>query len=200
MATTIEQKQCLLKVLGYYEGRVDGIWGRKSEQATREFQDAYGDIDVDGKFGPITEQAARHAVCYGMPEREAPDEPLELTDEAFWASIKHWKREDFKCRCGEYHAPYCDGFPVEPDRKLVLLADQVAEHFGGAVQRSSGIRCEQHNTDSGGVENSRHRFGKALDFRIKGKNAKQTLAFVNTLPGVRYAYDIDGTYVHMDVE
>lgn len=42
--------------------------------------------------------------------------------------------------------------------------------------------------------------GKALDFRIEGCTAEQVLAYIQSLPGVRYAYDIDGTYIHMDVE
>jgi uncharacterized protein YcbK (DUF882 family) len=41
--------------------------------------------------------------------------------------------------------------------------------------------------------------GKALDFRIEGKTAEQVLEYVQKQPECRYAYDIDGTYVHMDV-
>ena len=38
---TIEQKQCLLRYLGYYAGAIDGIWGEASQQATISFQRAY---------------------------------------------------------------------------------------------------------------------------------------------------------------
>lgn len=38
-----------------------------------------------------------------------------------------------------------------------------------------------------------------MDFRLEGHTAAQTLAIVRTVPGVNYCYDIDGTYVHVDV-
>lgn len=195
---TIEQKQCLLTFLGYDTGGVDGIWGAKSVEATKALQRRVG-LEDDGIFGPLTENAATHAVYYGLPDiEEDPDDAL--SDDEFWAGIKYWSRKEFKCRCWEYHAPYCDGYPVEPDRNLVLLADQVREHFGRPGHRSSGIRCVQHNADSDGVANSKHLYGKALDFRIEGHTSAEVLAYVLTLPGVHYAYAIDGMYVHMDVE
>ena len=76
----------------------------------------------------------------------------------------------------------------------------VREHFGAPVFVSSGVRCEQHNANVGGVEGSRHKSGKAMDFRIENANAVTTLAYVQSLPGVRYAYAIDKNYVHMDVK
>lgn len=117
-----------------------------------------------------------------------------------WKGIKYWTPEEFKCRCGEYHAPYCDGFPVQPDRKLLELADDIRERCGAPAHRSSGIRCEMHNLDSGGVANSRHLTGKALDFCVEGYTSAKLLAEVKKDPRVRYAYAIDDTYVHMDVE
>lgn len=38
-----------------------------------------------------------------------------------------------------------------------------------------------------------------MDFRVKGKTSAQVLTYVKTLP-IRYAYAIDGNYVHMDVQ
>lgn len=189
------QKQCLLAYLGYYGGPVNGIWTDECKDATTRFQKDFGGIAVDGIVGPETGKALTHAVAYGMTAKNTVE-----SEDDFWAGIKYWSRDEFKCRCGEYHDPYCNGFPVEPDHTLVELADDVRGHFGRPGYRSSGIRCAQHNTDSGGVSNSRHLRGKALDFRIEGHTAAQVLAYVKTLSKVRYAYDIDGTYVHMDVD
>ena len=191
------QKQCLLAYLGYYGGPVNGTWTDECKDATTRFQKDFGGIAVDGIVGPETGKALTHAVAYGMTAKNTNDDESE---DDFWGRIKYWSRDEFKCRCGEYHTPYCDGFPVEPDHTLVELADNVRGHFGRPGYRSSGIRCEQHNADSGGVSNSRHLRGKALDFRIEGHTAAQVLAYVLTLSKVRYAYAIDGTYVHMDVE
>lgn len=113
-----------------------------------------------------------------------------------WSKIKHFDREEFRCKCGGKH---CDGYPAEPEPKLVKLCEQVREHFNAPFIISSGVRCVVHNANVGGVTNSRHKRGKAVDFRIRGKTAAEVLAYVKTLP-VRYCYDIDGTYVHMDVE
>ena len=113
-----------------------------------------------------------------------------------WANVKHFKREEFRCKCG---GKYCDGFPAGMDPLLLALADRVREHFGAAAIVSSGLRCEQHNKNVGGATGSRHKRGKAMDFRIKGQNSSAVLEFVKEQPEVRYAYAIDGSYVHMDV-
>lgn len=51
---TNKQKQLQLKHLGYYLGKIDGSMGNQSQQATRQFQTAYG-LVIDGSFGPKTE-------------------------------------------------------------------------------------------------------------------------------------------------
>lgn len=195
---TTKQIQALLTYLGYDPGEVDGIPGRNTLRAVLAFQAQEG-LEQDGSPGPLTQAALLDAVAKGRFREEDARTPEETTG-TFWDHIRYWTREEFRCRCGEYHAPYCNGFPVEPDQTLVELADDVRAHFGRPGIRSSGIRCKQHNADSGGVYNSRHLLGKALDFRIQGKTSGEVLAYVKTLPKVRYAYAIDGSYVHMDVE
>lgn len=183
---TNEQKQCLLKYLGYYGGAVDGNFGPLSKQATAGFQDDYG-LDPDGEFGPLTEAKALEAVA-------GTAQPVEPGN--FWDSIKYFDREEFRCKCGGKH---CDGFPAEPAKKLITLADRVREHFGAPMIVSSGVRCKTHNANVGGAAASRHMSGKAMDFTVRGKTAAQVLAYVQAQPEVRYAYAIDGNYVHMDV-
>ena len=200
---TNEQKQCLLKYLGYYEGKVDGEWGSLSEKATLDFQKAFSayNLDPDGICGDNTQKALKHAVAYDMFRAEHKEaetlEPLKGITGNFWDGIKYWTREEFRCQCG---GKYCNGFPAEPDKKLILVAENIRKHFGRPGHRSSGLRCKTWNAIQGGVSNSRHLTGKALDFRIEGCSAAQVLAYAITLPDVRYAYDIDGTYVHVDVE
>ena len=187
---TNKQKQHLLAYLGYYVGNIDGKWGQMSETATKAFQKDYG-ITADGICGKETEKALKHAVSYGMPAKNA-DEKAD-----FWADIKHFKREEFACKCG---GKYCNGFPAEPERKLVTVADRVREHFGKPAIVSSGVRCKQHNANVGGVSNSRHMAGKAMDFCVIGETAKEVLAYAQAQPDIRYAYAIDQNYIHMDIE
>lgn len=198
---TIKQKQCLLNYLGYNTGGVDGAFGPLSVKATAEFQSAYG-LTVDGAFGQLTEARILEVIANGESPQKVQEEDVKdsLTTGTFWDHIRYWTREEFKCRCGEYHAPYCNGYPVEPDQTLVELADDVRAHFGRPGIRSSGIRCPQHNADQqNSAANSRHLYGKALDFYIEGITGTQLLAYVQSDPRTRYAYIIEGNYVHMDV-
>lgn len=170
---TVLQKQCLLYLLGFYNGGLDGIWGPKS---------VAGEALFVGKYGPLDGGAV-----------EKIREALSGAEEGRWAGIRWFAPGEFACRCG------C-GCAVEMDRGLVELAERVREHFGEPVTVSSGVRCPGHNARVGGVANSRHLVGKAVDFCVRGKGSAEVLRFVMTLPGVRYAYAIDGAFVHMDVE
>lgn len=198
---TIKQKQNLLAYLGYYTGNIDGDWGKQSRAATTQFQKAFGGLTVDGICGTETEKALKHAVAYGIPEKKQEETPSVPEEEAedtatgdFWDGIKYFKRSEFACKCGKY----CNGYPDEMKKGVITVADRVREHFGSPAIVTSGLRCEQHNTNVGGVKNSRHKTGRAMDFRIEGKTAAQVLAYVQQQPEIRYAYAIDSQYVHMD--
>lgn len=196
MPMTNLQKQCLLTFLGYDTGGIGNGWGAKSRNAVEACQEDLN-ILADGVWGPQTEAAVLEAV-YTYDDATSAFEPTGDFADLF-KGIKHWSPEEFRCRCGEYHEPYCDGFPVLPDRTLLELADDIREQFGKPAHRSSAIRCTQHNADEGGVANSRHLSGKALDFYIEGISGVQLLAAAQKDPRCRYAYIISGQYVHMDV-
>ena len=187
------QKQCLLRYLGYYTGDIDGLWGEQSQRATIDFQRAYMEqTEVDGVFGAATEKRIREVVASG----EEPKESVQIDTAApdWWKDIRYFQRAEFRCPCGK-----CGGFPVEPDETLVRLADQVREHFGAPATVSSGVRCQAHNDElPDSVPNSYHVKGKAMDFCVRGVSGAALLAYVKKLP-VHYAYQIDGSFVHMDV-
>ena len=174
------QIQCLLSFLGHYRGQVDGLWGPKTKQAAVDFQRAAG-LTPDGIPGKDTQQALLLAVGRWEPG-------------SFWDSISYFRREEFRCRCGK-----CGGFPAEPQEALVRLADRVRANFGAPVTVSSGVRCPRHNQAVGGVSNSRHLSGQAMDFSVRGVSAAKVLSYVQALPGVRYAYAIDSNFVHMEI-
>ena len=176
---TNRQKQCLLCLLGLYNGPIDGIWGKGSRQAEEAFVRIHGE-------------------CTGESLLKALEQLLEDLDapENFWETVPNFTREEFRCKCGGKH---CDGFPAEPSRKLVTLAQRVRAHFGAPAVISSGVRCPTHNAKVGGVSGSRHLSGTAMDFCVAGIPARQVLEYVHAQPETRYAYDIDGLYLHMDV-
>lgn len=179
---TIKQRQLLLAYLGYYVGNIDGKWGQLSQIATKAFQKDFG-LTADGICDTETEKAMKHAVTYGMPVKE--------TD--FWEGIKHFKRSEFKCKCGK-----CGGFPVEPAEELVELLENIRNHFGVPVTITSGVRCKTHNANVGGASSSQHLKGTAADIKVKGVAPEKVAAYAETLlkaGGIgRYA-----TFTHVDV-
>ena len=175
---TIRQKQCLLCYLGYYDGLIDGIWGAKSQEAVIRFQCARA-MEPSGIFGEETEREILAAIC----------------EDTWWEDIRYFTRGEFACKCGRF----CNGYPAEPRRELVQLADQAREHFGAPATVVSGLRCKQHNANVGGVENSQHMYGEAVDLTIRGVSGDDLLAYLLKQSGVRYAYKINETNVHFDI-
>ena len=180
-----KQKQHLLAYLGLYAGEIDGIWGQQSREATCRFQQIYMESS-DGEFGPETEIRIREAIASGEKK------------ETFWADIRNFSREEFRCTCG---GRGCDGFPAEPDEQLVRNAQAARTFFGAVADVSSGVRCRLRNGElPGSAANSLHMRGKAMDFRIRGVSAQRLLTYVRDLPQVNEAYAIDSQFVHMGVK
>jgi len=151
---TVKQKQCLLAFLGYYVGEIDGIWGTLSKVATLAFQKDHN-LEADGIFGDATAKAVLTAVAKNEYKKPTPT-PTPTADG--WEDIKYFSRKEFACKCGK-----CGGFPVEPDLKMVRVADAIRERLGVPVGVNSGVRCKNHNAAVGGVSNSQHVYGTAAD-------------------------------------
>ena len=181
---TIKQRQLLLAYLGYYVGNIDGKWGQLSQTATKAFQKDFG-ISATGTCNAETEKALKHAVTYGMPAKEEPKD--------FWAGIKHFKRSEFKCKCGK-----CGGFPVEPDEDLVELLEKIRNHFGAAVTITSGVRCKTHNTNVGGASSSQHLKGTAADIKVKGVKPETVASYAETLLTGTGGIGRYSTFTHVD--
>lgn len=227
MNMTIKKKQRQLWFLGYYGGKIDGKWGDRSKSATAAFQEDFG-LSVDGVFGKETRnktkeivkliQKAVGAEADGIVGNETIEKTkayqkknyltadgiagektraklgIKMVD--FWDTIKYFKKSDFACKCG---GKYCKGYPVDINPNVVRVLDRARAYFGKPGIVSSGIRCATHNKNVGGVSNSRHKQGKAVDFTIQGVSASKLHAWVKKQPEIRYTYKIDGYYVHMDV-
>lgn len=184
---TVKALQGALIALGYDcdSYGADGDFGASTDSAVRKLQADYG-LTVDGIVGKDT---------WGAVLGMAPK--AEDSGDVRWDEIKYFRASEFACKCG---GKYCDGAPAVMRHKLLVVADRVREHFGAPAIVSSGLRCETHNANEGGVSNSRHKYGKAMDLYIQGITADTLLAYVQAQPEIRYAYKIDSNYVHMDVE
>ena len=80
------------------------------------------------------------------------------------------------------------------------LADRARRHFGRPAHNVSFLRCPEWNRLQGGVANSQHMYGEAMDIRIDGVTASELCAFFKEQPEVRYTYEINGTNVHFDIQ
>lgn len=183
---TTKQQQLLLEYLGFSPGPIDGVPGARTSAALAAFSAAYG-VGAEGLID---------AVCGKIARKD------------FWAEIRYFKREEFRCPCGK-----CGGFPVEPTRAIALAVDQLRHNLGTPVNivplsgdphaGGSGVRCPEYNaTFPNSVSNSRHLEGKAVDFSAPLATAEQVEAQLNRMyydKILRYWYRISARAWHMDV-
>ena len=187
---TAEQKQCLLRYLGYYYGDIDGIYGQQTKAAVERFQEAFGGIVVDGVAGAETDKALRHAVAYGMPEDVAGNATTASAD-----------AEQYLQSDGCYHIPrgvdvqlsknlwaheiHCQGNGCCREsiisKQMVEMFQRIRDDYGDSIEIAqaggSGYRCNTHNTAVNGSFGSLHKTGNALDLHCRDKD--KLLAVVN---------------------
>ena len=190
---TNKQKQNLLAYLGYYVGKIDGIWGTLSEVAMNAFKADFKGLDVPGLPEDAPEKALKHAVAYDMFKTE----PVKDETGTFWDEIEYFTRDEFKCKCG---GKYCKGYPHEPDERMVRIVNQLRKNLGVPITIVSGLRCRTWNAIQGGVSNSQHMYGEAADIYARGVSQSRVEAELDKIGGVRYHYAIAGSNnVHFDV-
>lgn len=190
----IKKIQSAISTYGSQALVIDGLAGPKTMETTKKYQLIAG-LVADGIAGELTRAKIAGTEVDTSKKETTTEEPDKVTG-TFWDRIKYFDPPEFACHCG---GKYCNGFPKEMQEKLIVVADRVREHFGAPMTVSSGVRCTRHNAAVGGVSNSRHLDGKAMDFAVRGKSSSQVLAYVQQQPEIRYAYAIDSGYVHMDI-
>lgn len=196
---TIKQQQIFLRAYKYYYNlKIDGIKGNGTINAIRNFQKDKG-IAIDGIWGNDTENFAhtdamnlqmmlnKYSNNYkisedgiigpatlGMIGKFQKENGL-VADEIVgprtfetllkksWGNFKYFKRSEFSCE------KYCNGFPVEPNLRLVEILEKLRIKYNRPVLITSGLRCRKFNNElPGSAVNSAHLFGRAADIYIKG--------------------------------
>lgn len=128
---------------------VDGLVGNKTIAAIKIFQKAIG-LVVDGIAGVKTFAKLR---------------------EKSWATIKYFKRYEFKCGCD---GRYCKGYSAEPNFLLLQILDKLRAELG-PVTITSGVRCKKYNNSlKGSSSTSAHLSGRAADIYIPGVTTTKT--------------------------
>lgn len=102
---------------------------------------------------------------------------------------KHFKRKELECKCG------CGLFNMSP--QFVFFLEEIRQTFGAPMHISSGCRCEEHNLSVGGVSNSAHLNGLAVDVMVF--NAAMTRGLVEAAINHQASgIGVYTTWVHID--
>ncbi|MBR5272879.1 MAG: DUF882 domain-containing protein [Clostridia bacterium] len=106
---------------------------------------------------------------------------------------KNFQVKEFACKDGS------DEILIDPE--LVVILQNIRDHFGKAVIINSAYRSPAYNKKIGGATNSNHTKGMAADIRISGVSPKEIAAYAESI-GVRgiglYETSSDGYFVHVD--
>lgn len=186
-----------LNFLGYNAGAEDNIYGSQTKKAVTNFQKDFK-CQVDGIAGEETCGRLVRVIKECQKILGVKEDGLagSETNKAYneFRNIKYFKPLEFTCHCG------CGYNRV--DIRLVKILDNIREHYGKPAIITSGVRCEKHNREVGGVEGSWHTKRKAADFYINGVSSSELNRYCSILrdQGVlRYCYAIDSGAVHIDI-
>ena len=169
---TVKQIQCLLTYLGYDPGGIDGENGRNTIAAVKRFQSDYG-LTADGDAGAATQKMLTGAVAGTAVKMEKPVDTMESGEKTgtFWDEITYFARAECHCKCG---GRYCNGYPAVMSEETMRLADEIRRRAGVPLNVNSALRCKRHNAEVGGVWNSLHLTGQAIDLAPIGGNNSTT--------------------------
>ncbi|WKY46911.1 D-Ala-D-Ala carboxypeptidase family metallohydrolase [Eubacteriaceae bacterium ES3] len=158
----IKKVQVALLEKGFKPGPVDGICGPQTRQAVISFQKLAG-LEADGLVGHLT-----MAFLFNQHQftNTVADQQSEYLSD-------HFRREEFRCCC---QGRYCTGFPAEMNWSLIDKLESVRLSLGTAVIVTSGVRCVIRNREVGGIDNSRHLSGNAVDCYAPGFSVHQLKA------------------------
>ncbi len=206
LVMTMKRLQMNLTFLGYDTGGIDGKKGTKTKKAIYDYRISRGlgaseiadqkmidciraeIIEIQRKIGATADGVAGNETITKKAEYDKKKEDYS------WDNIKHFKKSEFTCKCG------CGLNNM--NLKVVQIADQIRDHFGKPCIVNSGCRCTSHNKKVGGVANSRHLSGKAIDLYVQGISGNTLLSYAKQLVNqgkLRYTYLISGNAVHIDI-
>ena len=106
--------------------------------------------------------------------------------------MMYFKPREFRCRCGE-----CEMGLVNMDERVIQKLDLARSIAKTPFSVRSAVRCPAHNIAVGGVENSAHLAGNAVD--IACKDSSKRFLIIEALIRVGFnrigVYD---TFIHVD--
>ena len=101
---------------------------------------------------------------------------------------EHFSIRELSCRCGCARMNFNMDTLVKLERARVLA--------GRPFRIASGCRCDSHNRDEGGLKNSAHLIGKAVDIQCRGSEERYHL--LESLGQEFNRLGIASTFIHVD--
>lgn len=108
-----------------------------------------------------------------------------------WSEIKHFKKEEFTCKCGCGQNNIID--------ELVLLLEIARKMANVPFVINCGCRCEKHNKEVGGVEDSAHTKGLAVDISTLSDCVRFNVASALLKVGFKRVL-LYSTFIHCDMD
>lgn len=103
----------------------------------------------------------------------------------------NFKISEFACKDGS------DEILIDTD--LVVILQQIRDHFNTNVNINSGYRSPAHNKAVGGSTSSLHLKGQAADIVVKGVTPLTVGLYAAELLGTKGGIEIGDAYTHIDV-
>ena len=108
-----------------------------------------------------------------------------------WNKIKHFKKSEFACKCG------CGLNCIDFD--LVKKLDFAREIAGVPFVITSACRCSSHNKEVGGLSNSSHLRGFAVDIAVT--DSYHRFKILVALLGVGFnRLGVYSDFIHADID
>lgn len=107
---------------------------------------------------------------------------------------KNFNREEFACKGNN-----CCGHSAAIQPELINGLQQLRDKAGPLVI-TSGFRCNRHNKNVGGAENSMHTFGMAADIKSSILTPKELAALAKDIPVFNSGgIGVYKSWIHVDV-
>lgn len=108
---------------------------------------------------------------------------------------KNFESTEFDC----HGSGCCKETKIDPN--LVILLQDIRDHFGKPITVTSAYRCPTHNSKVSKAKNSYHTKGQAADFVVSGVKPREVAQYAEKkgIKGIGlYETDSDGHFVHID--
>lgn len=107
-----------------------------------------------------------------------------------WSKVEFFSKDEFNCRC-------CETSNISAN--LVLKLDLARELADTPFIITSGYRCPKHNREVGGVKDSAHVLGLAVDIAVPDNIARLNILRGLIIAGFR-RIGIGKDFIHADID